>query len=254
MTKAEQDAVAETVKANAEADAESNDVYDMEVTIAGQNIDCGRRLSGYHRQLPSGAAAVEFSMIITGEYRPPIIPGVEDPEAFVRDLKDRAPPNSSLNEVQSLDVEAVEAPPEGVAEVVLTEKPTPQPTSPPFQSIILEEPSRSTEKTILLACILLTAVVVIMLASFLIFRFASRRAVRRYDEEMERREKKREQAQRRRMKKYNEAHVEWADDMNETNSRPKRRTSNTDSWANDMDETNPRPKRRTSEADDNAVM
>jgi hypothetical protein len=54
MTKAEQDAVAETVKANAEADAESNDVYDMEVTIAGQNIDCGRRLSGYHRQLPSG--------------------------------------------------------------------------------------------------------------------------------------------------------------------------------------------------------
>lgn len=255
MSQAEQDAVAETVQANVAADAESNDVYNTQASVLGLNIDCGRRLvnrsgeeSGNHRQLPSGAAAVEFSMLITGEYRPPVIPGVEaqpmsrsldlgkvaedsinrDPEAFVRELKNRAPPDSSLNEVQSLEVEAAEAPPEG-QEAVFTKKPTPQPTNPPFQSVILEESSSSTEKTILLACIIATAGIVVILASFLMFRFVSRRAVRRYDEELERRERKREQARRRRMKKYNEAHVEWADDMGGTNAGPKRISSKTDS-------------------------
>lgn len=241
MTQSEQDAVAETVQANVAADAEKNDVYNTQVQVVGLQTVCGRRLgrvgetSFNHRHLPSGAAAVEFSMLITGEYRPPVVPGEEpkpvpksldlgtiaedsinrDPDKFVRDLKDRAPPTSSLNEVQTLNIEAVDAPLEG-EEAVFTRKPTPQPTSPPFESVILQESDKSTEKTILLACIVATTAVIIILASFLMFRFAGRRAVRRHDEEMKRRQRKIERARQRRMKEYNEAHVELANDMDET--------------------------------------
>lgn len=235
MSQSEQNAVAETVKANAEADAEENDVYNVNVEVVGISTTCERRrLSGrsyvkgqHHRQLPSGAAAVEFSMVITGEYRPPVIPGEtpkpkprnldlgaiaqesinRDPEGFVRDLKSRAPPDSALNDVKELEIEAVEAPPEG-EEVVFTKKPTLQPTSPPFQSVIYVDDGNSVEKTILLACIIATSGMIVILCAFLFFRVASRRAIKRHDAELERQAKQWEDNWR----KYNEAHVEWTDD------------------------------------------
>jgi hypothetical protein len=201
MTSSEQDAVAETVKASVSTDAEESYVYNTQVEVSGIVTVCGRRLSSkvgfessHHRILPSGAAAVEFSMIITGEYRPPVIPGIElepmprsldlgslaeesinrDPEQFVRELKDRAPPTSSLNQVETLNVEAVEAPPEA-AEVVFTKKPTSQPTNPPFQNVIIEDQDNTTEKTILLSCIVATSGVIVILGAFLMLRFAGRR-------------------------------------------------------------------------------
>ena len=235
MSQSEQDAVAETVKANAAADAEENNVYNVDVDVIGISTQCERRrLSGrgnikgqHHRRLPSGAAAVEFSMVITGQYRPPVVPGEtlepkprnldlgaiaqesinRDPEGFVRDLKSRAPPGSSLNDVEELDVEAVEAPPEG-EEIAFTKKPTTQPTSPPFQSVIYVDDGNSLEKTILLACIIATSGIIIILGAFLFFRVASRRAIRRHDQEKERRAIRWRDNQ----QKYNEAHVEWQDD------------------------------------------
>ena len=246
MSKEEQQAVADSVEATVAEEAEKNDIYNSKVEVVGVTSTCKRRLSAQngdesirHRQLPSGAAAVEFSMIITGEYKPPVVPGEQpkpmtrsldlgviaedsinaDPEGFVRDLKSRAPPESELNEVEELVVEAVEAPPEGVEEVVFTRKPTFQPTSPPFQSVILVDDGNSTGKTVVLACIILMVGAIFIIGAFLMFRIAGRRAVARHDEDTKRRRQRKSRARRNsnhrhRQDDYDdefEAEVEWAD-------------------------------------------
>eukprot|EP00804_Cyclotella_cryptica_P016070 CCRYP_004212-RA/>CCRYP_004212-RA protein AED:0.29 eAED:0.29 QI:149/1/1/1/1/1/4/239/593 len=238
MTPEEQDAVVETVKGNVAGNAQANDVDLANVEVIGLNTNCGRRLSGrdgqaslFHRQLPSGSTAVEFSMLITGAYRPPTNPGEapqpkprnldlgtiaedsinRDSDKFIRDLKERAPASSSLNDVQSLEVEAMEAPPEG-AEVVFTRKPTQQPTNPPVSSVIREDGSNS-EKSLLLSFIIATTGIILILGSFLIFRYAGRQATKRHEIEIERRKRKKTRA-----RTQGEAHVEWVGDKNRSSS------------------------------------
>lgn len=242
MSQSDQDAVTATVLATMTESAQENNVENVKSEILGLQSVCERRLSesfelSHHRELPSGAAAVEFSMLITGEYKPLVIPGENpapipksldlgviaedsinrDPDGFVRDLKTRAAENplSPLNDVQTLSVEAVEAPPEG-EKAVFTKKPTPQPTNPPFQSsILVDETDNSTIKTVLVAFIVATAGLIVMLGAFLLFRMAGRRAVKRHEEEMKRRERKRSLARKQKRKEYDydEAHVEWVEDM-----------------------------------------
>ena len=246
MSDEEKAAVADTV--NSKVAEAATDVANTNVTVVGFNSVCGRRLTimdsdGTHRQLPSGSAAVEFSMLITGEYRPPVVLedplkpeprqmdlGVmaedsinRDPDQFVRDLKERAPPNSSLNEVTSIEVEAMEAPPEG-KEVTFTRSPTEQPTFPPGTAQIQAEESGGGEKAILLACIVAITGIIMIVSAFLAFRMAGRRALARKEEEMELRKRRRQrerarQAQRRQQGESEfeeDAHGEWADDKNET--------------------------------------
>ena len=247
ISKEEQQVVADSVEATVADEAAKNDIYNSKVEVAGVITTCKRRLSAQsgdesirHRQLPSGAAAVEFSMIITGEYKPPVVPGEQpkpmarsidlgviaedsinaDPAGFVRDLKSRAPPDSELNKVKEIVVEAVEAPPEGAEEVVFTRKPTPQPTNPPFQNVILVDDGNSTGKTVVLACIIIMVGTIFIIGAFLFFRIASRRALARHDEEMKHRGQRKRRARRndsnrrRRQDDYDdecEAEVEWAD-------------------------------------------
>ena len=239
MTPEEQDAVVETVRGNVAANAQSNDVDLSDVKVIGSNTNCARRLSltddqesFFHRQLPSGSTAVEFSMLITGAYRPPTDPGEapqpkprnldlgsiaedsinRDPENFIRDLKDRAPASSSLNDVQSLEVQAVEAPPEG-AEIVFTWKPTEQPTYPPVASVIREDNGANEKKSLLLSFIIATTGIILILGSFLLFRYAGRRAIKRHEFETERRRRKKGRAM-----TLGEAHVEWVGSKNRTSS------------------------------------
>lgn len=231
MTPEEQDAVVETVRGNVAARAQDYYVDLSDVELFESNMNCARRLSltddqepSLHRQLPSGSTAVEFSMLITGAYRPPTDPGEvqqpkprnldlgsiaeesinRDPEKnFIRDLKDRAPASSSLNDVQSLVVQAVDAPPKG-AEIVFTWKPTEQPTNPPVASLITEDNGTSEKKSLLLSFIIATTGIILILASFLLFRYAGRRAIKRHEFEAERRRRNKGRAM-----TLGDAHVEW---------------------------------------------
>lgn len=150
----EKDSVAETVKYAAEEDAKANGIANMNVEVFATDTKCDRRrLSGgdatdskLHRQLQSGSSAVEFSMLITGNFRDEsggssvastndINLGAiaedsinRDKEKFIRDLADRAPEGSSLSDVSSLEVEATDAPPEG-STVPLSKIPTQQTTN-----------------------------------------------------------------------------------------------------------------------------
>jgi hypothetical protein len=205
MTPSEQESVAETVKANAAADAEANGITNLNVEVLALAADCSRRrLTGdknldtsLHRRLPSGSSAVEFSMVITGAFRPNEMPSSgegsaigpdsidlgglaedsinRDKEKFIRDLADRAPAGSSLTEVQSLEVQAIEAPPEGVT-VPFTKPPTQQ-TSPPPQIVVLDDNNDNKAGFYISAVIILGMIV--FLSSFLLFRLASRYEMRK---------------------------------------------------------------------------
>jgi hypothetical protein len=156
MTPGETDSVAESVKYAAAADADANGITNMNVEVIGTAANCGRRrlndesLSTLQRRLPSDSSAVEFSMLITGNFRSTEGSSSggntagstsnldlgklaedsinRDQNKFIRDLEARAPDGSSLTEVQSLEVQATDAPEEGEP---LTRRPTQQTTPAP---------------------------------------------------------------------------------------------------------------------------
>ncbi|KAL9180301.1 hypothetical protein ACHAXT_008271 [Thalassiosira profunda] len=149
---------------------------------------------GGGRRLPTSSSAMDFSMVITGEYRPPKRrPGEpevpreppnlgelteesinRDPEAFVKDLQERAGEASPLQEVDPADVSAAAVDiPEGVdpADIAFTPQPTPRPTPAPT---ILEEDNNS----ILVILIVVVAGLIVVLGAFLLYKHGERRAAK----------------------------------------------------------------------------
>jgi len=168
-----------------------------------------------HRLLPSSSSAVDFSVVITGEYSPPSRPGQDvkppadigrltedsinrDRTGFVKDIKKRAAVSETISEttrsklakveetdiiVQSFEVEVEEAfDPEGSTVARFTLQPTPSPTT--------EDKTES----ILTICIIATAGLIVLLSAFLLFRHGERRAAKQRREKMEQLEDKKVKA------------------------------------------------------------
>eukprot|EP00581_Thalassiosira_minuscula_P010578 CAMPEP_0183711732 /NCGR_PEP_ID=MMETSP0737-20130205/7155_1 /TAXON_ID=385413 /ORGANISM="Thalassiosira miniscula, Strain CCMP1093" /LENGTH=698 /DNA_ID=CAMNT_0025940299 /DNA_START=157 /DNA_END=2253 /DNA_ORIENTATION=+ len=154
-----------------------------------------------HRRLPTGSSALDFSVLVTGEYRPPWRKGEKRPEqrvpdigavaedsinrdrkGFVRDLKQRAEVSTNAFEqvteddlapVVSITIDDEEA-------TTFTRAPTPRPT-----------PSPTTQKedstdTVILICIIVVSGIIFLLGVYLFFRHAERRARRERARKMER--------------------------------------------------------------------
>ena len=158
------------------------------------------------RRLPTGSSSIDFSMVITGEYRPPTRgqdvqpPDIgelteesinRDPEAFVKDLQTRASDSSPLQDVRDLSVESIVVSPEALegdlSELTFTRSPTRSPSPPP--TIISEDKTAS----ILLICIVCVSGLIVFLGAFQVFRYGERRAVQKRRKKMERAEMKKQE-------------------------------------------------------------
>ncbi|KAL7526737.1 hypothetical protein ACHAXR_003210, partial [Thalassiosira sp. AJA248-18] len=173
-----------------------------------------------HRHLPTSSSALDFSMVITGEYRPPSRPGEAvprgpnlgalaedsinaDPTGFVKDLKERAGDASSLQQVTADDmaVESFEIK-EGEENVKYTKTPTARPTQLPTTPSSTQEDDTD---AILMICIVVTGGICVLLAAFLLFRHGQRRASKNRREKMERLEEQKERARYERQRRADEA-------------------------------------------------
>jgi hypothetical protein len=211
MSPGETDSLAETVQYNAVADAEENGITNINVEVVATATDCERRRlsdenqSTLQRRLPSDSSAVEFSLIITGNFRSD--DGTSsggttsnldlgkitedsinaDQDRFIRDLEARAPEGSSLTEVQSLEVQAIDAPEEGKP---FTRRPTQQTTPAPAVD------HSKGKQGFYIAAIMIMGIIV-FLVSFLFFRLASRYELRKRKLHVERMKKQRDPNDRR---------------------------------------------------------
>jgi hypothetical protein len=205
LSEEEKSGVAATVQETAAADAAAKDVTNVQVEVTGVGVvGCRRRLSGDDRRLPTASSAIDFSMVITGEYRPIRRPGSSgppppasmdlgaiaedsinrDPDKFVKDLQARAPADSALNQAAGVEVQAVEAPPKGAPAVMLTRRPTLSPTEPVVAMIIIEEGEE--KSSVLLICIVIVGGTIVLLLAFLLFRHAERKAAKKRRKKLER--------------------------------------------------------------------
>ncbi|EED94297.1 predicted protein [Thalassiosira pseudonana CCMP1335] len=205
LSEEEKSGVAATVQKTAAADAAAKDVTNVQVEVTGVGVvGCRRRLSGDDRRLPTASSAIDFSMVITGEYRPIRRPGSSgppppasmdlgaiaedsinrDPDKFVKDLQARAPADSALNQAAGVEVQAVEAPPKGAPAVMLTRRPTLSPTEPVVAMIIIEEGEE--KSSVLLICIVIVGGTIVLLLAFLLFRHAERKAAKKRRKKLER--------------------------------------------------------------------
>ena len=181
------------------------------------------------RFLPTGSSSIDFSMVITGEYRPPIRgqdvqpPDIgelteesinRDPEAFVKNLQTRAGDSSPLQDVQDLSVESIAIPPEALegevslSEMTFTKSPTRSPSPPP--TIVTEDKTAS----ILLLCIVCISGLIVFLGAFQLFRYGERRAVKKRRKKMQREEMRIVEETEKRLKQ-----MEW-DAKNESRQAP----------------------------------
>jgi len=158
------------------------------------------------RRLPSSSSALDFSVVITGEYRPPVRPGEEptevpdignlaeasinrDPVGFIKDLTERAGTASPLADVKPEDIQVMSVPVvEGESPTSFTRAPTKTPTASPTAF------KEDTTGTILLICIVITGGLIVLLGAFLLFRHGERRAVRKRREKMARMEEQKQEA------------------------------------------------------------
>lgn len=165
------------------------------------------------RRLPTSSSAMDFSMVITGEYRPPVRPGQTappkapslgtlaedsinaDPVGFVKDLQERAGASSSLQQIKADDisVEKFEVPDdidlENIQELPrATRKPTQRPTPAPTD--VQVKNSGSINDDILFICLLVTGAIIVMLGAYLIFRNGQRQAAKRRRKEAAKRQEK----------------------------------------------------------------
>lgn len=240
------DAIVATVRATASRASEKEKIYNVNTAVF--NIWCvlpfeERRLAGgnpvsrkdaafinnHHRQLPTGSSALDFSMVITGEYRPARRPGEKppppkkfdlgkvtedsinrDPQGFVKDLKERSSQSSSFAEVEADDlaVESFYVDPDIDLEDLerVTKTPTQRPTAL-LAATTLEE--NSDNSSILVICIVITGGIIALLGAFLLFRHGERRAAKKRREKMARLE---EQKERRRAERRKQA--EWEEKNN----------------------------------------
>ena len=180
-----QDAVSDQVTYTVGKDAE--DFSNFESAVLEAEVICGqRRLTGgeHNRLLPTQSSAMQFSVVITGDYRsldgkpPDLGPIVEDSinadaAKFTKELKARSN-NPLLEQAQepevkarTLDNDELEKFKNDDFEVTIRAIPSPSPTEPPQDNM----------KTALLIVILIVSGVMVVLASFLLFRHAERRAV-----------------------------------------------------------------------------
>lgn len=239
------DAIVATVRETARRASEKEKIYNVNTAVF--NIWCvlpfeERRLAGgnpvsrkdaafinnHHRQLPTGSSALDFSMVITGEYRPARRPGEKppppkkfdlgkvtedsinrDPQGFVKDLKERSSQSSSFAEVEADDlaVESFYVDPDIDLEDLerVTKTPTQRPTAL-LAATTLEENS---DNSILVICIVITGGIIALLGAFLLFRHGERRAAKKRREKMARLE---EQKERRRAERRKQA--EWEEKNN----------------------------------------
>mmetsp|Transcript_1022 Transcript_1022/g.2066 ORF Transcript_1022/g.2066 Transcript_1022/m.2066 type:complete len:362 (-) Transcript_1022:104-1189(-) len=175
-----------------------------------------------HRHLPTSSSALDFSVVITGEYSPPSRPGEggpawtppnlgsiaedsinRDPEKFVKDLKKRAGTSSRISEVEAsdLEIQSFEAV-VGETPKRYTMAPTPMPISSPPPPTI---PKEDNTDFILRIGIIITSGIIVLLGAFLLFRHGERRAAKLRREKMarlEEKDKKRRDKQRK---------VEWGE-------------------------------------------
>ena len=199
LTLAEQDSVTETVKDNVDADAEASGISNLNVDLVSIHVDCKRRrLTGVGFYFSN----VEFSIVLTGKIRPSqandsaLNLGViaedsinRNTDRFIKNLAYRAPKNSFLGDVQSLEVEAAEAPPEGHT-IAFTKRPTPQLTGAPFiHTTVMND---GNDKTGLYITVVIIVSLIVFLASFLLFRLASRYEIRRHNLHMKHKQRERE--------------------------------------------------------------
>lgn len=151
--------------------------------------------SNRHRQLQPGSSALDFSVVITGEYAAPSGQSESefnlgsiaedsinsDPEAFVKDLKARAGANSPFAAVEADDMAVKEVDPE-----LLTAAPTRMPTLLPTM--------KEDDKTDLLIGIIIVSGLIVVLGSFLLYRHGEERAAKKRSKEMDRVQAKKEKA------------------------------------------------------------
>ena len=207
LTLAEQDSVTETVKDNVDADAEASGISNLNVDLVSIHVDCKRRrLTGVGFYFSN----VEFSIVLTGKIRPSqandstLNLGViaedsinRNTDRFIKNLAYRAPKNSFLGDVQSLEVEAAEAPPEGHT-IAFTKRPTPQLTGAPFiHTTVMND---GNDKTGLYITVVIIVSLIVFLASFLLFRLASRYEIRRHNLHMKQKQREREHGRERNQK------------------------------------------------------
>jgi len=169
------------------------------------------------RRLPTASSSLDFSVVITGEYRPLARPGEaaasptassslpdlgdvaessinRNPDTFLRELESRTPPGSSaLSGVTGVIAtkaggDATSPVPGAVPPLVETRMPTPSPTDVPTAMTPME--ANDSKDTILLICIIVTGGIMVLLASLLFFRHAERKAVQNRKKRMERRERR----------------------------------------------------------------
>mmetsp|Transcript_3017 Transcript_3017/g.5091 ORF Transcript_3017/g.5091 Transcript_3017/m.5091 type:complete len:608 (+) Transcript_3017:254-2077(+) len=176
---------------------ESGDFSNFESAVLEAKVICvQRRLTGdssqHNRLLPTQSSAMQFSVVITGEYRsldgepPDLGPVVEDSinadaAKFTKELKARSA-NPLLEQAmepqvkaRTLDNDELEKFKNDAFEVTIRAFPSPSPTAPPQDKM----------KTALLIVILIVSGVMVVLASFLLFRHAERRAVENRRKKME---------------------------------------------------------------------
>lgn len=199
LTLAEQDSVRQTVKDNIFADAKASGISALNVDLVATNINCERRRLS---DVGFFFSNVEFSMILTGKIQSTqandsaLDLGViaeesinRDKGRFIKNLAHRAPENSVLGDVQSLEVEAAEAPPEGNT-IAFTKRPTPQLTGAPFvHAVIMNDEN---DKTSLYITVVVVVSLIVFLTSFLLFRLVSRYEIQRHKLRLNQQQKERE--------------------------------------------------------------
>jgi hypothetical protein len=213
LSKDESSAVAESVQ-KMTADAAGDSIQNIAATVAAmfckkkpqrrrlseeiQSANHGRRKQ---RNLPVGSSAMEFSMVITGEYRAlsgrpgesgssmgvPDLGSLaqdsinRDPEKFVKNIQERAGESSRLQEVEAseIEVQAVELV-EGETLERFTPSPTPRPTRMPIMALASSQESQEEgNHDILMICVVIVTAIIVVLGAFLVFRYGQRRAARK---------------------------------------------------------------------------
>lgn len=193
-----QDALSDQVTYTMNTGEDSEDFNNINSEVVEAKVRCvQRRLTGddsqHDRLLATQSSAMEFSLVITGDYRsldgkaPDMGQVVEDSinadaAKFTKELKDRSA-NPLLEQAtepivaaRTLDNDELEKFNNDEFEVTIKAFPSPSPTAEPPDNM----------KKALLIVILIVSGIMVVLASFLLFRHAERRAVENRRKKMER--------------------------------------------------------------------
>jgi len=203
------------------ASKESDYIDNIKAEVKGMFCKAEGPFERHHRRLPTGSSALDFSVVVTGEYRPPSRPGQRpppldidigratedsinrDPVAFVKDIQERAALTDTVFtgvEPEDIEVRAqvfeVPADVSILATEEITPSPTKSPTPMPTPLIMAKEETDEEEKgndSILIICIVITGGMIVLLGAFLLFRHGERKAAKTRRNKLERQELQKEQ-------------------------------------------------------------